>query len=79
MLLSRAKDGNYSTEGIYISYAASLDRPSEWSPPGKNMNGGVWYPQVIGLDTGLGTDKVAGEWARFYMMGTSHYLLHFIK
>ena len=79
MLLNRAKDGNYRSEGIYISYSPSLDPPTEWSQPVKILNGGAWYPQVIGLDTGSGTDKVAGEWARFYMMGTSHHLLHFIK
>ena len=79
MLLNRAKDGNYRSEGIYISYSSSLDPPTKWSPPVKILNGGTWYPQVIGLDTGAGTDKVAGEWARFYMMGTSHHLLHFIK
>ena len=79
MLLNRAKDGNYRSEGIYISYSPSLDPPTEWSAPVKILNGGAWYPQVIGLDTGSGTDKVAGEWARFYIMGTSHHLLHFIK
>ena len=79
MLLSRARDGNYRTEGIYISYAASLDHPSAWSPPVKVLNGGGWYPQVIGVEAGSGTDKVAGEWARFYMMGTSQHLLHFIR
>jgi hypothetical protein len=78
MLLNRARDVSYRTEGIYISYSSSLD-PPKWSAPVKILNGGAWYPQVIGLDAGSGTDKVAGEWARFYMMGTSHHLLHFIK
>jgi hypothetical protein len=79
MLLTRARDGNYRTEGIYISYASSLDSPTQWAPPVKILNGGSWYPQVIGVESGSGTDKVAGEWARFYMMGTSQHLLHFIK
>jgi hypothetical protein len=79
MLLNRARDGSYRTEGIYIAYAASLDNPTEWSAPAKILNGGKWYPQVLGVESGSGTDKVAGEWARFYMMGTSQHLLHFIK
>jgi len=79
MLMSRAKDGNWGTEGIYISYAPSLDDPALWSKPARILSGGKWYPQVLGLETGSGTDKVAGEWARFFMMGTSHHLIHFIR
>ena len=79
MLLARASDGNYRTEGIYISYAPSLDSPTQWSAPVKILSGGAWYPQVIGVESGSGTDKIAGEWARFYMMGTSQHLLHLIR
>ncbi|MGH9255133.1 MAG: hypothetical protein ACRD3C_11240 [Vicinamibacterales bacterium] len=79
MLLSRANNGNYRTEGIYISYTSSLDSPARWSAPVKILNGGKWYPQVLGVESGSGTDKVAGEWARFYMMGSSHHLIRFIK
>jgi len=32
---------------------------------------------VLGLDDGSGTDKTAGEWARFYMMGTSQHFIRF--
>jgi len=45
----------------------------------KILNGGSWYPQVISEDDGVGTDKVAGEWARFFMAGTSQYLIHFTR
>ncbi|MBI4888778.1 MAG: hypothetical protein HY824_16895 [Acidobacteria bacterium] len=79
MLLTRAKDDNFRNEGIYVSFAKTLDDPSRWSVPAKILNGGKWYPQVLGLDTGTGTDKVAGEWARFYMMGASEHLIHFIR
>ena len=78
MLLNRAKDVDYRQEGIYVSFAPSLDNPQQWSPPAKILNGGSWYPQVIGFDEG-GTDKTAGEWARFFMMGTSQQLIHFIR
>ena len=79
MLLNRAKDTKYNQEGIYVSYSPRLDDPSIWSPPLKILNGGSWYPQVIGIDEGSGTDKVAGEWARFFMAGTSQYLIHFTR
>ena len=31
MLLNRAKDENYTQEGIYVSYAPRLDDPSLWT------------------------------------------------
>jgi hypothetical protein len=79
MLLNRAKNTRYDQEGIYVSFSPRLDDPRLWSPPVRLLNGGSWYPQVIGEDDGVGTDKVAGEWARFFMAGTSQYLIHFTK
>ena len=79
MLLNRAKNTKYDQEGIYISFSPRLDDPRLWSPPAKILNGGSWYPQVIGQDDGVGTDKIAGEWARFFMAGTLQYLIHFTK
>jgi hypothetical protein len=79
MLLNRANDGKYRQEGIYLSSAPSLDNPRLWSAPQKLLTGGQWYPQVVGLEEGLGTDKVAGEWARFFMSGTSAHFLHFLR
>lgn len=79
MLLNRARDTQYNQEGIYVSYSPRLDDPTIWSAPLKILNGGSWYPQVIGLDEGTGTDKVAGEWARFFMAGSSQHLIHFTR
>lgn len=79
MLLSRAKNTKYDEEGIYVSFSPRLNDPRLWSAPTKILNGGSWYPQVMGLDEGVGTDKVAGEWARFFMAGTSLHLIHFSK
>jgi hypothetical protein len=79
MVLNRASDTKYAQEGIYVSYAPHLDDPRIWSAPLKILNGGSWYPEVIGLDDGMGTDRVAGEWARFFMAGTSQYLIHFTR
>ncbi|MBL8144404.1 MAG: hypothetical protein JNM38_25035 [Acidobacteria bacterium] len=77
MLLNRAKDENYAQEGIYVSYAPSLDDPSLWSTPVRLMSGGTWYPQVIGLDEGTGSDKSAGASARFFLGGRSEWIIRF--
>lgn len=79
MLLNRSKDTNWSQEGIYVSFNAQLGDPRGWSPPTKIMNGGSWYPQVIGLEEGTGTDKVAGENARLFVHGASSYLIRFLR
>jgi len=79
MLLNRAQNVDYDQEGIYVSFATDLDDPRRWSAPSKILNGGTWYPQVLGLEAGSGTDKTAGEWARFYMLGASRHFLRFIR
>lgn len=79
MLLNRAKDAQWTQEGIYVSFAPRLDDPRLWSAPVKILNGGDWYPQVMGLEIGTGTDKTAGQTARFFMNGTSQHIIQFIK
>jgi hypothetical protein len=79
MLLNRAKDTAWRQEGIYVSFAPRLDDPKLWSTPVKILDGGRWYPQVVGIEAGSGTDKIAGRWARFFMGGTSDHLIQFIK
>jgi hypothetical protein len=80
MFLNRADSNDWDQEGVYVSYNPTLDDPRAWGTPAQVFSGGRWYPQVIGLD-GLagGTDKEAGEVARFYMSGVSDYLVRFIK
>ena len=78
MLLNRSKDENYSQEGIYVSYAPRLDDPALWTAPIKIFGGGKWYPQVVGLSPG-GTDKLAGESARFFMSGRSDWVINFVR
>jgi hypothetical protein len=41
------------------------------------MSGGGWYPQVAGIETGTGTDKVAGQRARFFLTGKSEQMIEF--
>jgi len=77
MLLNRAKGTGWVQEGIYISYSTNLADPLSWSAPEKIRNGGAWYPQVIGLEQGQGTDKLAGALPRFFMGGVSDYDLCF--
>jgi hypothetical protein len=79
MLLNRASSNEWKQEGIYISYNRRIDDPRGWTEPVQLLDGGRWYPQVIGLDSGTGTDKEAGEHARFYMSGTSEYLIRFTR
>lgn len=79
MLLNRSRDENYTQEGVYVSFAPRLDDPSLWTPPQKILNGGRWYPQVIGTTPGVGTDKIAGASARFFMSGRSEWMINFAK
>ncbi len=77
MLLNRAKDEHFGTEGIYVSYAPTLADPGAWSAPARLQNGGEWYPQVVGLEPGSGTDKQAGQRARFFLTGKSDRMIEF--
>lgn len=79
MLMSRAKNVGYEQEGVYVSFAPSLTDPRQWSAPVRILKGGTWYPQVLGLEEGSGTDKTAGEWARFFMLGESRHLIRFVR
>jgi hypothetical protein len=79
MLLNRAKDENYAQEGIYVSFSPTLDDPTQWSAPQRILNGGKWYPQVVGLSPGTGTDKLAGATARFFMSGRSDWMINFSR
>ena len=76
MLLNRARDEVFGQEGIYVSFSATLD-PAGWSAPARILSGGTWYPQVIGSEAGIGTDRTAGQRARFFMMGRSERFIEF--
>jgi hypothetical protein len=79
MLLNRAKDDQFGQEGIYVSYSPTLADPSRWTAPAKLMSGGEWYPQVIGDEAGIGTDRTAGRHARFFMTGRSDRFIEFSR
>jgi hypothetical protein len=77
MLLNRTKDEQFTQEGVYVSFAARLDDPAAWTTPTKIVDGGAWYPQVIGIETGEGSDKQAGARARLFMGGRSTQFIEF--
>lgn len=77
MLLNRASDESFGQDGIYVSFNSRLDTPQGWSSPVKILDGGSWYPQVVGVEPGRGTDTLAGRQARFYMSGRSDYTIEF--
>jgi hypothetical protein len=79
MLLNRARDEQFGQDGVYVSYAPTIADPRAWTPPLKIVNGGGWYPQVVGLEPGAGTDRLAGQRARFFLTGVSTAVIEFRK
>ena len=75
--LNRTDDETFDQQGIYAGIADRLDDPSAWSPLVKVRDGGEWYPQVMGVERGSGTDKTAGQVARFFMAGRSDHMIQF--
>lgn len=79
MLLNHATDIAWRQEGIYVSFAQTLTDPTGWSAPQRLIGGGDWYPQVIGIEPGVGSDRLAGERARFFVAGRSRYIIQFAR
>jgi hypothetical protein len=79
MLLTRSCcEPGFPSAGTYISFNPDLGDPNGWTPPEKILGADEsgWYPQVIGIEPG-GTDKVAGQVARFFIKGESHWEIVF--
>jgi hypothetical protein len=79
MLMNRASDESWTQEGVYISFNPRLGDPRGWSPPQKLLNQGRWYPQVVGVEVGRGSDAWAGRIARFFMSGRSDHTIEFTR
>jgi len=83
ILLNRASDGNWTQEGIYVTFNRDLANPAGWSPPQKILDAPArdrWYPQVIGLDrTRRETDKIASRVARLFVRGQSRWEILFLQ
>ncbi len=78
MLINRARDETFNQDGLYVSFSPTLTDPRKWSVPKKIMSGGGWYVQVAGLEEG-GTDKLAGQRARFFNTGRSEHFIEFLR
>jgi hypothetical protein len=79
MLLNRAQDRAWTQEGVYVAFTPTLSDPGTWSIPQRLITAAGWYPQVLGTETGSGHDRQAGQRARFFLAGRSHYLIEFTK
>lgn len=79
MLLNRARDSSWTQDGIYVAFAPTLGDPGSWSTPQRLLTGGRWYPQVIGTELGIGTDRIAGERARLFISGRSEHIIQFSR
>ncbi len=76
MLLNRAIDSKWKQAGIYICFNADISNPGGWTAPKQIVEGGGWYPQVVGIGQGE-TDRMAGEEARLFIGGTSDAIIEF--
>ena len=59
-----------------VSFNATLDDPAAWSAPLRIVEGGGWYPQVVGLGATDG-DTLAGAEARLFISGLSAWHIRF--
>ena len=81
ILLNRtAYRPGWPQEGIYITYSKNLGNPKSWTEPKKILEGGGWYPHVLGVNSkAKETDKLCGKQGRFYMHGASNHEIIFFK
>jgi hypothetical protein len=78
MLLNHTRDGeaDWRQDGIYASINADPAHPDAWGAPQRIIDGGFWYPEVVGLGPKDG-DARAGSTARFFMGGYSEWFISF--
>ena len=55
MLVNRAKDKDWTQEGIYVTFTRDVSDPGTWTKPIKILDAGDldksrWYPQIVGID-----------------------------
>jgi len=85
MLLNRARDKDWTQEGIYVSFNPALGDPTGWTTAVKILDAGElekskWYPQVVGTDTTQReTDQRAGRIARLFVAGLSKWEIVFVR
>jgi hypothetical protein len=70
-------------EGVYITRNANLANPAGWQKPTRLLDGeqlrgtGGYYPQLVGVNFGE-SDTLAGQIARLYVKGVSHWDVLFL-
>lgn len=78
ILLNHAIDKYWNQEGVYISYNDDLSNPYGWLSPDRLPFDpqAMAYPQIVGIEKG-GTDKLAGQTARLFLLGQSIWQITF--
>ncbi len=78
MLLSHAAGPfpGFHSAANAVSFNATPERPDAWSAPVRIVEGGGWYPQVVGLGAEDG-DTLAGAEARLFISGLSAWHIRF--
>jgi len=84
MLLNHAVNNWWAQEGVFVAFNPDLSNPDGWSAPTEilaNDDGLLgWYPQVFGLSAeDRETDKRAGQIARLFVQGYSHWEILFLR
>lgn len=85
ILLNRARDKDWTQEGVYVTFNRHLDNTEGWSKPQKlidasRLEESKWYPQVVGTSAAnRETDKLAGRVARLFVAGRSKWEIIFLK
>ncbi len=77
MLLNHDFGSTFANEGIWIAFSPSLEDPTQWSDYEPILEGGDWYPQVVGFEPGRGSDRVAGAEAWFCVRGRCSFQISF--
>lgn len=77
MLLNRSCcEPGWPQEGVYLSVSSDPSDPVAWSAPVKLIEGGEWYPHVLGLGAGE-TSSLAGQTALLFLGNTAQYEIVF--
>ncbi len=84
MLLNEACcEENWPQTGIWISYGTDLSNLESWTRPVQLLGRGQlpkqpgFYPQILGLEPGVGTDTLGGKISRLYVHGISDWEIEF--
>ncbi|MBI4577412.1 MAG: hypothetical protein HY722_14225 [Planctomycetes bacterium] len=69
LLLNRSVGHGWRQDGTYVAFSDNL---IDWTSPQRMVEGGPWYPQIIGE-----SDTRAGYEARLFLRGISRHMIRF--